>query len=192
VLRTYGDKFDFEVPFILRQGSSCHQSPELRHGPDADTTSPRTPCKYMRSGCSSRSSTRTGCGGRITRSAVRVARVSDFLTSAHSFRVVCFVHWQQQSGSLGNSPAGGYPPILRCPNPFSTNFARRAMVTSSFPGPARWAQTSRLRYSRPGGIRGHVNFLNRSCRRVALQLQPQQFQQRLCMRMGTGSVNTFS
>src|SRR6266403_5618867 len=33
------------------QGSSCHQSPELRQGPDADTTSPRIPCKYTFAGC---------------------------------------------------------------------------------------------------------------------------------------------
>src|ERR1700726_1690805 len=50
-----------------RQESSRHQSPEVRHGPEAATTSPRQPRKETRAGRPSRISTLAGGAGRNIR-----------------------------------------------------------------------------------------------------------------------------
>src|ERR1700719_2105377 len=50
-----------------RQESSRHQSPEVRHGPEAATTSPRRPRKETRAGRPSRISTLAGGAGRNIR-----------------------------------------------------------------------------------------------------------------------------
>src|ERR1700722_3724592 len=51
-------------------GSLLHQSPDVRHGPDAARTLPHTPPKKMRAGASSPISIFTGMAGRKTRNAV--------------------------------------------------------------------------------------------------------------------------
>ena len=113
----------FHIPFVLCHASSRHQSPEVRHGPEAAMTSPRIPRNIMFAGHDSRSCTFAGNSGRTFRNQSPAVDLRFTIFFGNDFADLLPPHraffggtsWAlptpEQIGPYGIRPAGASPPI---------------------------------------------------------------------------------
>ena len=179
---------NFQIPLdLLLPGSSRHQSPDVRHGPEAAATSPRRPRKETRVGRPSRSSTLACGAGRNTRKPAPGAVPFSRLRLPHSPP-------EGRNRLTRNCPgrcvsANSGEPILPSP----TRFASRAMVSSNFSGSG-----PRGRNNPPRVTRGRVGSAARTSFRIgaaggpACNCRRSNLKSILESRMGTGRRKTFS
>src|SRR2546426_6697404 len=121
----------------LTQTSARHQSPEVRHGPEAQITLPRTrPADFtsyalMRVGRPCLVCTSARQGGRKTLNPITHCRlpIADCRLPRDLFRVEILNRFMRKASGRCVSKISGEP-TLSAP----TNFANRARVTSSFSG----------------------------------------------------------